>query len=86
MTARKEPPGYDPRGLRNIAADQRADVTHMLPHDPDSGAVALPRGRFGQPSSYSLDAAVLARHVRELRRAGWQSWEIRARFDFRGAA
>lgn len=42
--------------------------------------------RFSQPSNYSLPAWELARHVRQLRRQGWQSWEIRARFDFRSAA
>jgi hypothetical protein len=35
---------------------------------------------FGQPSTYSLDQVTLARHIRELRRQGWQGWEIRARF------
>jgi hypothetical protein len=38
--------------------------------------------RFGRPSTYSLDAVTLAHHVRDLRRQGWQSWEVRARFDF----
>jgi hypothetical protein len=38
--------------------------------------------RFGQPSSYSLTAIELAAHVRQLRRSGWQSWEVRVRFDF----
>lgn len=37
--------------------------------------------RFTPPSDYSLPAPVLARHVRQLRRAGWQSWEVRTRFD-----
>jgi len=35
-----------------------------------------------QPSTYSLSAPELARHIRHLRRQGWQSWEINARFDF----
>jgi hypothetical protein len=38
--------------------------------------------RFGQPSNYSLSRIELARHVRELRRQGWQSWEIKQRFDY----
>jgi hypothetical protein len=36
----------------------------------------------GRPSSYSLPAAHQAAHVRQLRRQGWQSWEVRTRFDF----
>jgi hypothetical protein len=44
------------------------------------------RDRFGQPSNYSLSARELAAHVRRLRSAGWQSWEIRTRFDFWPAA
>jgi hypothetical protein len=42
--------------------------------------------QFGQPSSYSLSRAELARHVRQLRRSGWQSWEVAVRFDFWPAA
>lgn len=42
--------------------------------------------RFGQPSNYSLTHAELAAHIRQLRRDGWQSWEVRTRFDFREAA
>jgi hypothetical protein len=38
------------------------------------------------PSTYGLTHAELATHIRQLRRAGWQSWEIRARFDFSEAA
>ncbi len=41
---------------------------------------------FGQPSNYSLAAHELAAHIRQLGRQGWQSWEIRARFDYREAA
>jgi hypothetical protein len=41
---------------------------------------------FDGPSTYSLSAAELAAHIRQLRRQGWQSWEIRARFDFTEAA
>jgi hypothetical protein len=35
------------------------------------------------PSTYSLPRPELAAHIRQLRRDGWQSWEIRARFDSR---
>jgi hypothetical protein len=41
---------------------------------------------FGQPSTYSMSPLGLAAHIRALRRAGWQGWEIRARFDFWRAA
>ncbi len=40
----------------------------------------------GRPSSYSLPAPVLACHVRQLRRQGWQGWEVRTRFDFGSVA
>jgi hypothetical protein len=46
-----------------------------MPNDPGAA-------RFGQPSSYSLSATELAAHVRQLRRQGWQGWEVRQRFDF----
>jgi hypothetical protein len=52
---------------------------------PDPGELARLL-RFGRPSSYSLSHAELAGHVRELRRQGWQHWEIRTRFDFGSAA
>jgi len=54
-------------------------VTHAL-------RLRLDAERFGQPSNYSLARYELARHVRQLRRSGWQSWEIRVRFDYRSAA
>ncbi len=41
---------------------------------------------LGRPSTYSLSPLELAAHIRRLRRAGWQSWEIRARFDTEWAA
>jgi hypothetical protein len=47
-----------------------------------SGAELGEPRRFGEPSSYSLGRAELSRHVRALRRQGWQGWEIRARFDY----
>ena len=36
--------------------------------------------QFGVPSNYSLSRGELAAHIRQLRRDGWQGWEIRARF------
>jgi hypothetical protein len=39
-----------------------------------------------QPSTYSLSPWELAAHIRQLRRQGWQLWEIRARFDYGEAA
>lgn len=52
----------------------------------DSAATTQPMSvlmvaRFGRPSTYSLAPRDLAVHIRDLRRQGWQSWEIRARFD-----
>ncbi len=53
---------------------RRRELTRAAP----GGTVPI----VGQPSSYSLSAADLARHIRQLRRHGWQHWEIRARFEF----
>jgi hypothetical protein len=41
---------------------------------------------FGEPSNYSLAPWELAAHIRRLRRQGWQSWEVRVRFDTRWAS
>jgi hypothetical protein len=38
------------------------------------------------PSTFGLTRSELIAHVRELRRSGWQPWEIQARFDLGGAA
>jgi hypothetical protein len=46
---------------------------------PDDVSVA-DLHRFGEPSSYSLSAAELARHIRQLHRRGWQEWELHVRF------
>ena len=59
----------------------------MLTRDRDSRRLRLQLHPpadppFGQPSTYSLDQVTLARHVRSLRRAGWQPWEIRRRFGW----
>jgi hypothetical protein len=70
---------------------ERAPRTHLTAAAaPPSRTVAVlvivsDRG-FDGPSTYSLNAAELAAHIRQLRRQGWQSWEIRARFDFMEAA
>jgi hypothetical protein len=45
------------------------------------GTVTTP-APFGRPSTYGLSPLELVGHIRELRRAGWQGWEIRARFTF----
>jgi hypothetical protein len=62
---------------------------HLAATSPPSRVVVVcivsDRG-FDGPSTYSLTAAELAAHIRQLRRQGWQSWEIRARFDFTEAA
>jgi len=42
--------------------------------------------RFGRPSNFSLSRAELVNHVRQLRRAGWQHWEVAVRFDLGRAA
>ena len=64
-----------PRALRvaphHDSAPAKASVTDIVPRDG---------GRFGEPSTYSLTAAGLARHVRQLRAAGWQRWELLTRF------
>jgi hypothetical protein len=68
------------------------DAGHLTPDQEPTRAPQVTRGtchavtRFGRPSNYSLPAWELARHIRQLRRQGWQHWEIRARFDFRSAA
>jgi hypothetical protein len=73
-----------------------ADDSHLTANQEQAGAPQVRRRRyhavtplrepFGQPSNYSLPAWELARHVRQLRRQGWQSWEIRLRFDLRRSA
>jgi hypothetical protein len=67
------------------ASDQlarRREAALRLPPLPDGHRDPLDAAgpRFGQPSTYSLPARELARHIRQLRRSGWQGWEVRARF------
>lgn len=66
------------RRTRHIAATSPPSRVAVLVIVSDHG--------WDGPSTYSLSAAELARHIRELRRQGWQGWEIRARFDFTEAA
>lgn len=78
----KRPPGGEHRGP---ADQQRGGGGSVLVIVARPGDI-LPLHRFGQPSNYSLDPLTLAVHIRQLRRAGWQSWEIRERFGFGEAA
>jgi hypothetical protein len=67
-----------------------------VPHAPVPDDVEWSRSkvpvrlhRFGEPSNYSLsraERAELAEHARQLRRDGWQPWELRVRFGLRDAA
>jgi hypothetical protein len=78
-----------------VAMRPRDGASRALP-DPAATITALPTPiiratsrvthTFGQPSNYSLAAQELAAHIRLLRRQGWQSWRIRARFDYGEAA
>jgi hypothetical protein len=80
MTRKDRPPGRrlhgGPEDTRLLSGGPSVMVTDSA-HDARAQ-------RFGRPSTYSLPAAALAAHVRELRRAGWQGWEIRVRFTFDG--
>jgi hypothetical protein len=73
----KVPRGSDSPGHRN-ESPAAATVIAMVGH----GADVAGEHRFGQPSTYSLPPAVLAAHIRYLRRSGWQHWEIAERFTF----
>jgi hypothetical protein len=78
MTREDRGPGRRFPGPRENDAPGAATVVAMVGHAGDVH-------RFGQPSTYSLPAAVLAAHVRELRRSGWQGWEVRRRFEWPAA-
>ena len=74
-----------PRG--RAAADTDIITAAPMPPSPEWPVLNVDDlHRFGQPSNYSLAAHELAAHIRQLRRSGWQSWEIRTRFDYREAA
>jgi hypothetical protein len=75
-TGRRQPPQTTTARVTGELAARDAPV--LLRRDPPA--------LFGQPSSYSLSPAELAAHIRRLRQSGWQGWEVRQRFDFRGAA
>jgi len=82
VTGKGRPPGSDSRGpedTRRPSGESAAMVT-------DLADVVWLRSIVGPPSSFGLTHAQLAAHVRELRREGWMSWEIRARFDFGACA
>jgi hypothetical protein len=78
VTRKEWPPGGNSWGPEDQRAATGGSVS-MLPHARDTA-------RFGRPSSYSLSRRELSHHIRELRQAGWMSWEIRARFDYWPAA
>ena len=78
MTRKDRGPGRQLPGPRNDSP-AAATVIAMVGHDADAASL---RRLIGPPSSYGMTHAQLAAHVRQLRREGWQSWEIRARFDF----
>jgi hypothetical protein len=96
VTRKERPPGGNSRGSENDAPAGRPSAVIVLPGGDDDPVAAklrrlrdhygYPTGdgcrRFGQPSNYSLTAWELAAHVRQLRRDGWQGWEVRTRFDF----
>jgi hypothetical protein len=73
---------------RTTAGRARRPVAALTAHRRNAATCRHARtccdtGRFGEPSSYSLPRASLARHARQLRRQGWQRWELLARFDLR---
>jgi hypothetical protein len=76
VTGKERPPGgnsWGPDDTRLSGGESFAMVT--------DGTVTTP-APFGRPSTYGLSPLELVGHIRELRRAGWQGWEIRARFTF----
>jgi hypothetical protein len=93
VTRKEWPPGGNSRGPEDDAPAS-ATVAPILPHPADDAVTAklshlagrypelAAPCRFGQPSSYSLSRVELSRHIRKLRRSGWQSWEVAVRFDY----
>jgi hypothetical protein len=96
VTGKDRPPGCDSWGPEDdspgaasvacIVTDlrRRREAALRLPPLPDGRRDPLDAAapRFGSPSTYSLPARDLGRHIRQLRRQGWQSWEVRVRFGF----
>jgi hypothetical protein len=72
-----------PGPSEDIRGGYRQDVACIV---TDADGITWLRRLAWPPSSYGLTHAQLAAHVRQLRREGWQSWEIRARFDFGACA
>jgi hypothetical protein len=67
----------------SVQLRRRCEAAWRLPSLPDGHRDPLDDpARFALPSDYSLRAVELAAHVRQLRRSGWQGWEVRARFGF----
>jgi hypothetical protein len=88
-------PGPDRRRGPGEVTTPRQGPSVEIRHDTDSqslrhgpgGVADLDGWRwFGEPSNYSLAPWELAAHIRRLRRQGWQSWEVRVRFDTRWAS
>lgn len=85
-------PGADANGVSIVPHAAVDPVTEKLRRLRDRhgyftrAELGEPAPMFGQPSTYSLSAIELARHVRRLRRSGWQHWEIVTRFDVGRAA
>jgi hypothetical protein len=55
-------------------------ITSEAPAKASAASIVTSIYAFGPPSTFALTELELARHVRDLRRAGWLEWEIRARF------
>jgi hypothetical protein len=68
----------------------RAERSELWSCKPQSACPACPARcavvRFCRPSDFSLSEAELHAHALQLRRSGWQPWEIRVRFGIRDAA
>jgi len=79
VTRKDRGPGRRFPGPRENDSPAAATVAVIVGHGDDAD-------RFGQPSNFGLSPAELTAEVRRRRREGWQSWEIRARFDFWRAA
>ena len=62
---------------RRAAAEQRCVYQEG---NPSAAAAPRPEHRFGPPSTFGLATAELGVHVRQLRRGGWQRWELTTRF------
>ena len=77
----RHPP--DKRSGPEVTTPQSRSNVESPPSNQDADCIVARRWR---PSTYSLASWELAAHIRDLRRLGWQGWEIRARFDTEWAA